>query len=74
MPSVDPPVVLDWTRGRIGPVESCVFGDGPTVLRSPSKDVPCHKRCAENWIATHAKDAEDRARLIRENTPKRGAR
>jgi hypothetical protein len=72
MPIVDRPVVLDWTRGRTGPLEPCVFGDGRTTLRSPAKDVPCHKRCAEHWIETHAKDAADRDRLIRENTPKRG--
>lgn len=57
-------VVLDWTRGRIGPPEPCVFGDGLTVCRSPVKDVPCHKGCAEAWISTHATEAAHRARLI----------
>lgn len=69
-----PSVVLDWTGGRIGPLEPCVFGDGLALSRSPVKDVPCHKRCAENWIATHAKDADDQARLIRAYTRKRGVR
>jgi hypothetical protein len=67
-------VVLDWTRTRTGPPEPCVFGDGPTVCRSPVKDVPCHKGCAEAWITTHAADAADRARLIRACTPRGGAR
>jgi hypothetical protein len=67
-------VVLDWTRGLTGPPAPCVFGDGLTVCRSPVKDVPCHKGCAEAWIATHAADAADRARLIRAYTPQAGAR
>ena len=41
-----------------------MFGDGPTVCRSPVKDVPCHKACAETWITRHAVDPADRARLI----------
>ncbi len=65
-------VVLDWTRGHTGPPEQCVFGDGLTVCRSPVKDVPCHKGCAEAWITTHAADAADFARLIRTYTPGRG--
>jgi hypothetical protein len=65
-------VVLDWTHGRIGPPEPCVFGDGPAICRSPVRDVPCHKRCAEAWITTHARDASHLARLIREHTPRAG--
>ena len=65
-------VVLDWTHTRTGPPEPCVFGDGLTVCRSPVKDVPCHKGCAEAWISTHAADAAERARLIRAYTPRRG--
>jgi hypothetical protein len=65
-------VVLDWTGGRTGPPEPCVFGDGLTVCRSPVKDVPCHKGCAEAWITTHAADAAERARLIHAYTPGRG--
>jgi hypothetical protein len=65
-------VVLDWTRGRTGPAEPCVFGDGLTVCRSPVKDVPCHKGCAEAWITTRAADAAERTRLIRTYTPGRG--
>ena len=67
-------VVLDWTHGQSGPVEPCVFGDGPTMLRSPVKGVPCHKRCAENWIATHAASPADLACLVGEHTPKAGKR
>jgi len=67
-------VFLDWRHGRTGPPEPCVFGDGLTVCRSPVKDVPCHKGCAETWINTHAADAADRTRLIRAYTPRGGAR
>jgi hypothetical protein len=63
-------VVLDWSHALIGPPEPCVFGDGLTVCRSPVKDVPCHKGCAEAWITAHARDAADLARLIRAYTPR----
>ena len=43
------------------------------ACRSPVKDVPCHKGCAEAWITAHAPSASDRARLIRRYTPGRGA-
>jgi hypothetical protein len=65
-------VVLDWTHGRTGAAEPCVFGDGPAICRSPVKELPCHKRCAEAWITAHARDASDLARLIRERTPRAG--
>jgi hypothetical protein len=65
-------VVLDWRHARTGPPAPCVFGDGLTICRSPARDVPCHKGCAENWITTHAANAADRARLIRRYTPGRG--
>jgi hypothetical protein len=67
-------VVLDWTHARTGPPEPCVFGDGPTALRSPVKDVPCHKGCAESWITTHARDAAHQRQLIAAHTPRGGAR
>jgi hypothetical protein len=67
-------VVLDWRHGSTGLPEPCVFGDGLTVCRSPVKDVPCHKGCAEAWITSHAADAAHRARLIRAHTPRGGAR
>ena len=51
-PAMPGGVILDWTHARTGPPEPCVFGDGPTVCRSPVKDVPCHKACAETWITT----------------------
>jgi hypothetical protein len=42
------------------------------VCRSPVKDVPCHKGCAETWITRHARGASDLARLIRAHTPGKG--
>lgn len=66
------PVVLDWRRGTTGPLTPCVLCGIPTVCRSPAKDVPCHKACAETWITGHARSASDLARLIREHTPARG--
>jgi len=65
-------VFLDWRHGQIGPPEPCVFGDGLTVCRSPVKNLPCHKGCAETWITAHAADAAHRARLIRAYTPRGG--
>jgi hypothetical protein len=65
-------VVLDWRHGCIGELAPCVLCEIPTVCRSPVKDVPCHKACAETWITTHAQCATDRARLIRAYTPGRG--
>ena len=63
-------VVLDWRHARTGPPAPCVFGDGPTVCRSPVKDVPCHKGCAEEWISAHARDERERTSLIRAYTPR----
>jgi hypothetical protein len=65
-------VVLDWRHTATGPPEPCVFGDGPTVCRSPVQGVPCHKACAETWITTHATNPADLAQLIRDYTPVRG--
>jgi hypothetical protein len=65
-------VVLDWRHGIIGPLAPCVLCGQQTVCRSPVKDVPCHKACAEIWITTHAHGAFDLARLIRVHTPGRG--
>jgi hypothetical protein len=64
--------VLDWRRGTTGAPAPYVLCGTPTVCRSPVKDVPCHKACAETWIAAHARDAGHRARLIRAYTPGRG--
>ena len=69
-----PRVVLDWRHASIGPLAPCVLCGVPTVCRSPARDVPCHKACAETWITHHAADAADRARLIRANTPAGGVR
>lgn len=63
-------VVLDWRDGRIGPLAPCVLCGGPALCRSPVKDQPCHKGCAEQWIAGHARGPADRARLIRAHTPR----
>jgi hypothetical protein len=60
-----PGVVLDWRRGQIGPMAPCVLCSQPALCRSPVKDVPCHKGCAESWITAHARDAADLHRLIR---------
>ncbi len=65
-------VVLDWRRGQIGPLALCVLCGRPALCRSPVKDAPCHKGCAEAWITTHAANAADRARLIRLYTPAGG--
>jgi hypothetical protein len=69
-PSLPGGVVLDWRHAPVGPPAPCVFGDGPTICRSPFKDVPCHKACAETWISTHARDQRERARLVRAYTPR----
>ena len=65
-------VVLDWRHATAGPPEPCVLCGGLTVCRSPVKDLPCHKRCAETWITAHATSPADRARLIRACTPGKG--
>ena len=65
-------VALDWRHGQIGPLARCVLCGTPAICRSPVKDVPCHKGCAEAWITTHARNDADRARLIRLYTPGRG--
>jgi hypothetical protein len=62
-------VFLDWRRGSIGELAPCVLCQRPAICRSPVKGVPCHKGCAESWIAAHARSAADRARLIRAYTP-----
>lgn len=67
-------VFLDWRRGQIGPLAPCVICGRPALCRSPAKDLPCHKGCAEDWIASHAANAADRARLIRAHTPRGGGR
>jgi hypothetical protein len=68
------PVVLDWRKGQIGDLSPCALCGQPALCRSPAKDVPCHKGCAETWITTHARDAGHLAQLIRDHTPNGGAR
>jgi hypothetical protein len=65
-------VVLDWRLATIGPLAPCVLCGRSALCRSPVKDVPCHKQCAERWITSHARDEADRARLVRAYTPRRG--
>lgn len=65
-------VVLDWRHGIIGPLAPCVLCGRLALSRSPVKDVPCHKGCAETWITRHARDTGHLARLIRRYTPGRG--
>ena len=65
-------VFLDWRRGTIGPLAPCVLCGNPALCRSPARDVPCHKGCAEAWITSHTRDDTGRARLIRLHTPGRG--
>ena len=47
-------VVLDWRHARIGPPAPCVLCGQPAICRSPGKDAPCHKGCAEAWITVRA--------------------
>jgi hypothetical protein len=63
-------LVLDWRHAQTGPPAPCVFGDGLTICRSPVRDVPCHKACAEAWIIIHATGPADRARLVHAYTPR----
>ena len=66
------PVVLDWRHGTVGELASCVLCGQPALNRSPATGAPCHKACAETWIAAHARDTGHRAQLIRRYTPGRG--
>jgi hypothetical protein len=67
-------VVLDWRHAAIGPLAPCVRCGRPALCRSPVKDVPCHKGCAEAWITDHARDAAHLRQLVAAYTPKGGAR
>jgi hypothetical protein len=64
-----PPVVLDWRHGTVGPLAPCVLCGSPALCRSPARNQPCHKQCAESWITAHARDAAELARLVRAHTP-----
>jgi len=65
-------VGLDWRHGSIGPLAPCVLCGHLAICRSPARNLPCHKGCAEAWIAAHARDAADLARLIALHTPRKG--
>jgi hypothetical protein len=67
-------VVLDWRKGQVSAQPApCVLCGQPALCRSPGKDVPCHKGCAEAWITAHARTAGELARLIAACTPGQGA-
>jgi hypothetical protein len=66
------PVVLDGRHAHTGPPAPCVLCEALTTCRSPVKDVPCHKACAEAWITIHATGPADRARLAAAHTPRKG--
>jgi len=67
--AVLPRVVLDWRHARIGPLAPCVLCARLALSRSPVKDEPCHKGCAEAWIETATIDPATRAHLIAQHTP-----
>ncbi|SCL21254.1 hypothetical protein [Micromonospora aurantiaca (nom. illeg.)] len=46
--------VLDWRHCAVADDQPCVICGRPTPLRSPAGK-PCHKTCAEAWIASHQK-------------------
>jgi hypothetical protein len=48
--------VLDWTRGRIGPLAPCALCGEPALCRSPQTGEPRHKSCAELQLATSGTD------------------
>jgi hypothetical protein len=63
-------VVLDWRKGQVsGQPAPCVLCGRPALCRSPARDVPCHKGCAEAWITAHARGPAQLARLIAMHTP-----
>ena len=73
-PAMPGAVFLDWRHGQTGSLAPCVLCGQPALCRSPVKDVPCHKGCAEAWITTHARDAAHQRQLIAACTPRGGAR
>ena len=43
---------LDWRSARVlDTPRPCVICGRPALLLSPGKGVPCHKMCAEAWLA-----------------------
>jgi hypothetical protein len=63
-------VVLDWRKGQVsGQPAPCVLCGRLALCRSPGKDLPCHKGCAEAWITDHARNPRHLARLITVCTP-----
>jgi hypothetical protein len=63
-------VVLDWRKGQVSDQPApCVLCGRPALCRSPARDVPCHKGCAEAWIIAHARGPAQLAQLIATHTP-----
>jgi hypothetical protein len=51
-------VVLDWRAGgTCDPAQACSICGEPTIVRSP-RGTPCHKTCAEHWVADHPATVE----------------
>ena len=64
-------VVLDWRKGQVSDTPApCVLCGFPALCRSPARDVPCHKGCAEAWITAHARTPRHLTRLIAAHTPR----
>ena len=68
-----PRVVLDWRHAQVGQPAPCVCCGRPALCRSPARDVPCHKGCAEARITARARGPAHLARLIAASTPKGAA-
>jgi hypothetical protein len=67
-------VVLDWRKAQVSDQPApCVLCGLPALCRSPVRDVPCHKGCAETWITAHASGPAHLAMLIAQYTPKGAA-
>lgn len=63
-------VVLDWRKAQVSDQPApCVLCGRPALCRSPARDVPCHKTCAEAWITRHARNPAQLTRLIARYTP-----
>jgi hypothetical protein len=68
-----PRVVLDWRNANVSDQPApCVLCGRPALCRSPGKDVPCHKGCAEAWIGARTRTPGQAARLIARYTPGTG--
>ena len=57
----EPRNCLDWRHATIGSPAQCVLCGKPALLRSPGKGVPCHKTCAETWLANNPDNTANQA-------------